>query len=128
MSHEASAIRTLIERWVAAIRAGDLEAVLAVHPEQVVLFDVVPPLQARGLDAYRRHWEDFLSEGPHSDFELGELHLVAGDTVAFAHALVKVTGETDFSVRLTLGFQKHGEQWWLTHEHHSTPMTAVASP
>lgn len=128
MSDETLAIHALIERWVAAIRAGELSAVLAVHPEDVVLFDVAPPLQAHGLDAYRRHWAGFLSAGPHADFELGELHLVAGDTVAFAHALVRVSGETNFSIRLTLGLQKRGDQWWLTHEHHSSPLLTATSP
>ncbi|MCE9673319.1 nuclear transport factor 2 family protein [Myxococcus stipitatus] len=122
MSDDEVAIRELIARWVDAIRAGELAAVLAPHPEDVVLFDVTPPLEARGLAAYRRHWEPFLLDGPHEDFELGGLRLVVGDTVAFAHASVKLSDGPDFAVRLTLGLEKRGGRWWLVHEHHSAPV------
>lgn len=36
-------IRLLIERWAAAVHAGDLNAVLADHADASVMFDVPPP-------------------------------------------------------------------------------------
>jgi ketosteroid isomerase-like protein len=47
-------IRGLIERWVAAVHAGDLPAVLAHHAPDLVMFDVPPPYDGvRGIQAYR---------------------------------------------------------------------------
>jgi ketosteroid isomerase-like protein len=54
-----SAIRALIERWAAAVRAGELESVLADHSEDIQMFDVPPPNEVRGIDAYRETWPPF---------------------------------------------------------------------
>ena len=40
---EDEQIRTLVERWVEAVHAGDLDAVLADHARDIVMFDVPPP-------------------------------------------------------------------------------------
>jgi ketosteroid isomerase-like protein len=55
-------IHTLIEDWAAAVRAGDLAAVLADHAPGIVMFDVPPPHQGvRGIDAYRETWPGFFA-------------------------------------------------------------------
>jgi ketosteroid isomerase-like protein len=47
-------IRTLVERWAAAVHAGDMDGVLADHAGDVVMFDVPPPHDGvRGIDTYR---------------------------------------------------------------------------
>ena len=59
-------IRTLIERWAAAVHEGDLATVLADHDPDILMFDVPPPEQGvRGLDAYRATWPGFF-ESPRS--------------------------------------------------------------
>ena len=59
MSDEAT-ITTLIHGWVKAIRDGDLDAVLADHSPDIVMFDVPPPDDGvRGLEAYRESWPPF---------------------------------------------------------------------
>ena len=40
---DAAQVRTLIERWAKAVHAGDLDAVLADHADDIVMFDVPPP-------------------------------------------------------------------------------------
>jgi ketosteroid isomerase-like protein len=45
-------IRNLIERWAAAVHAGDLDGVLTHHSDDIVMFDVPPPFEGiRGIDA-----------------------------------------------------------------------------
>ena len=54
MSTAAEEGRDLIERWAAAVHAGELDTVLAHHADDIVMFDVPPPHQGvRGIDAYR---------------------------------------------------------------------------
>ncbi len=36
-------IRTLIERWAAAVHEGDMATVLADHDPDILMFDVPPP-------------------------------------------------------------------------------------
>jgi ketosteroid isomerase-like protein len=64
-----SAIRALIERWAAAVHAGDLDGVLADHSEDIQMFDVPPPNEVRGIEAYRDTWPPFFEwqkQGPRS--------------------------------------------------------------
>ena len=47
-------IRGLVERWAKAVRTKDLGGILAHHPPEILMFDVPPPLQAKGIKAYKR--------------------------------------------------------------------------
>ena len=46
------AIRTVLEDWAAAVRRHDLASILAHHDPDVVMFDLPPPLQCKGIAAY----------------------------------------------------------------------------
>ena len=48
-----------------------------------------------------------------------ELHITAGETVAYCHALVMIF---DCTVRLTMGLRKDDGEWLIAHEHHSYPI------
>jgi uncharacterized protein (TIGR02246 family) len=121
----ASEVRTLFEAWMDAVRRKDLEGVLANHGRDIVLFDVPEPVQVRGIDAYRRSWDEFLVWV--TTFEADEIKVTAGNDVAFCHAIVRCAGRTEtepFAVRLTVGYEKRGGRWTVTHEHHSVPASA----
>ncbi|MDF2822972.1 MAG: hypothetical protein K0R68_380 [Mycobacterium sp.] len=129
MTEDQIQIRELVYRWVAAIRARDLDAVVADHTDDIVMFDVPPPYRGvRGLDAYRDTWPtffDFIATG--AFFDVLELDIAAGDRVAYAYALlrcgspVELTAAPAQRLRLTLGFRKDGDRWQVAHEHHSFP-------
>jgi len=60
MTDDEAQIRALIERWALAVHEGDLEAVLADHADDIVMFDVPPPEDGvRGIEAYRETWPPF---------------------------------------------------------------------
>src|SRR5829696_6659604 len=84
-------IRDLIERWAAAVHRGDMDAVLADHADDVVMFDVPPPHQGvRGLDAYRATWPGFFEwQASGAVFEIESLEVVAGEQVAWVWALLR---------------------------------------
>jgi ketosteroid isomerase-like protein len=54
-------IKTLIEAWADAVRRHDLPAILAHHDDDIVMFDVPPPLQSRGMAAYKKTWDLFFA-------------------------------------------------------------------
>jgi uncharacterized protein (TIGR02246 family) len=123
-------IRQLIERWARAVHAGDLDAVLADHAADIVMFDVPPPDDGvRGIDAYRDCWPPFFEwQRQGAVFDLVELHVVAGADVAYAHALLRcgtpeeLAKEPDRRLRLTLGLRREAGRWVVAHEHHSFPL------
>src|SRR5215207_6612179 len=91
-----SAIRELIEGWATAVRAGDLDSVLADHSEDIQMFDVPPPNEVRDIEAYRNTWPPFfewLKQG--AAFEILSLDVTAGDDVAFATALLRCGTEEE---------------------------------
>src|SRR5205807_1138598 len=57
-----AAIQALEERFAAAVRAKDLDAIMKVYApgSDLFVFDVVPPRQYVGADAYRKDWKGFL--------------------------------------------------------------------
>ena len=119
-------IRALVENWATAVRAKDMQGALAHHADDIVMFDVPMPLQARGMDEYKKTWELFFLENPGGpgSFDVTELHVTAGEQVAFCHALVKVFRST---VRLTVGLRKEKNEWLIAHEHHSYPLELSSS-
>jgi uncharacterized protein (TIGR02246 family) len=120
-------IRDLIERWAAAVHAGDMAAVLAGHSADIVMFDVPPPRQGvRGIEAYRETWPGFFHwQESGALFEIESLEVTAGADVAFAFALLRCGTPEQFErmpderLRLTIGLRKIDARWTVTHEHHS---------
>jgi uncharacterized protein (TIGR02246 family) len=128
MTHEQE-VRTLIENWVTAVHAGDLDTVLADHAPDIVMFDVPPPYDGvRGLDAYRDTWPGFFEwQRSGASFALESLDVTAGADVAFAHALLRCGTPDELAenpalrLRLTIGLRRSEGRWIVTHEHHSFP-------
>src|SRR5947207_14093964 len=91
MTDDEAQIRDLIERWTRAVRAGDLAGVLADHADDIVMYDVPPPYQGvKGIDAYEQTWPEFFQwQATGATFELVSLDVTTGDTVAYAHALLR---------------------------------------
>jgi uncharacterized protein (TIGR02246 family) len=121
-------IRQLIDGWAKALRAKDINVLMSYYTPDIVLFDLPPPLEYRGADAYRKNWEEWLPsfQGP-VGYEIRDLSITTGDDVAFCHSLNRISGtrtkgeETDVWVRATVGFRKIDGKWMITHEHLSVP-------
>ncbi|BBY74162.1 hypothetical protein MPRF_10610 [Mycolicibacterium parafortuitum] len=60
MTDNQRQIRDTVERWIEAIRARDIDGVLAAHTDDLVMFDATPPYDGvRGTAAYRDSWPPF---------------------------------------------------------------------
>jgi ketosteroid isomerase-like protein len=123
-------IKERIHSWVKAVQERDYDGILAWHHRDIVMYDVPPPFQSVGIDAYRKTWDLFLSvlEKGAQAFQLIDLHIVAGEDVAFCYSPMKCVYQDtrlqrviDLDFRLTVGFKKIDGQWWFVHEHHSVP-------
>lgn len=123
-------IRALLEAWADAVRRHDVPAILAHHDPDMVMFDVPPPLQCKGLTEYERTWDLlFRYHKPGIAFDIRELTVTAGLDVAFAVAIMHCgpnssptpADKEGFLFRLTVGLRKVSGAWRITHEHHSVP-------
>jgi uncharacterized protein (TIGR02246 family) len=129
MTSDEAEIRRLIERWVNAVQAGDLDGVLADHADDIVMFDVPPPENGvRGIAAYRATWPPFFKwQAQGATFEIVELDVTSSQDVAFAYALLRCGTPEELRkdpgnrLRLTIGLRKESGRWVIAHEHHSFP-------
>ena len=75
MSDYTAQIRALIENWADAVHRGDLDAVLADHSPDIVMFDVPPPEDGvRGIAAYRETWPPFFTWQRSEETRLNSSH------------------------------------------------------
>jgi ketosteroid isomerase-like protein len=123
MSAEAE-IRQMLDDWSAAVRAHDLESAVRGRSAEIVMFDVPAPLQARGIDAYRDTWTLYFRDPGSRRFALRETRVMAGEDVAWVHAILHCTTDDEPAGRLTMGLRRVDGRWVVEHEHHSFPMSA----
>src|SRR5262245_47671407 len=66
---------------------------MSAFAADVVSFDLGPPLQHGGGEAFARRWQELFESTPSPiDYEIGELSITATDEVAFSHSLNRMTG------------------------------------
>jgi uncharacterized protein (TIGR02246 family) len=118
----------LIKARVKAVRDKDIDGLLSHHAPDVLVFDVLSPLQYTGADKVRERADKWLSSYQSSiGYEVRDLSITAGDTVAFCHYLYRVSGtlkdggEVDMWVRATVCLRKLDGEWVIAHEHQSVP-------
>src|SRR5438445_10034082 len=127
---DAAYIQALKERFVAAFKAKDPDAIMKVYaPGQTLLvFDVVPPRQYVGAAAYRKDWQTFFGsfDGPIT-VELTDLDIVTDRNLAYSHSIQHVAGadkqgkKLDLPVRVTDVYKKARGRWQIIHEQVPVP-------
>jgi uncharacterized protein (TIGR02246 family) len=127
-SEDEAAVRAVVETWLAAIRRRDMAGILQNHFPDIVMFDVPPPFQSRGLEAYKTTWDLFYScTSDPVVFEPTEMSITAGANVAYVVATMRCAGSKanqepeGLDFRLTMGLRKIDDRWTIMHEHHSVP-------
>jgi PhnB protein len=128
-------ITELLDAFAAALRAKDARAAIACYAEDVVAYDLAPPLRAEGAamrnPEYLQQWFDtwaspIVSEG--RDIEIA----VSGD-VGYAHGLRHLTGtkkdgeKVDLWFRATACFRRERGGWKIAHVHNSVPFAMDGS-
>ncbi|THD70881.1 MAG: DUF4440 domain-containing protein [Bradyrhizobium sp.] len=130
-SRDEASIRALEDRFVAAVNAKDVSAIMKVYvpDESLLVFDVVPPRQYVGAKAYTKDWTDLLGtiNGP-LKFEISDVSVAVSGTMGFGHSIQHLTGTDtkgqpmDLTVRVTDVYRKIKGNWLIVHEHVSVPV------
>jgi ketosteroid isomerase-like protein len=129
-SADEGSIRQLYESWAKAFRAKDVTAIMSFYAsgDAVIAYDVIPPLQYKGFDTYKKDYTDFLApfKGP-VGIEFRDMHIYAGGDVGLVHCLERISGtmqngqKVDFWLRATSGLRKINGKWLIVHDHISVP-------
>lgn len=124
-------IRQLQDRWTKAFRAKDINGIMSIYEtgSDLVAYDIVPPLQYTGFDAYKKDYQDFLDQFQGAlDVEVRDVSIIAGDTVAFSRGLERISGtlksgdKFDSWMRFTECYRKSDGHWLAVHDHISVPV------
>lgn len=121
-------VRAVLDGWLDAVRAGDVDRICAYYAEHLRAFDAVAQLQFAGRESYREHWGVCLAAAPGPMvFELHDVHIEADGTLAFSHFLSrcgvieKDQSEKTSWFRGTQCYRRTADGWQIVHEHFSLP-------
>jgi uncharacterized protein (TIGR02246 family) len=121
-------IRQQTDKIVEGLRAKDLEGLKQLYAEDVVSFDVEPPLQHVGVDAKLKNWANVFAFFQEVTYEFRDLTFTVGDDVAFGHGFGRLSGTlrngtatNGMWVRATLCFRKTDGGWLIAHDQVSVP-------
>jgi uncharacterized protein (TIGR02246 family) len=126
---DVDAIKASYAGWQHAFQARDLDGIMAIYAPDVVAYDMVPPLELTGADAYRKDYTEFLAQfrGPVRT-EIPNIHVEQSGDRAYAFGLERLRGTltdgtaVDMWVRFTDGWERRKGRWLVAHEHVSVPV------
>lgn len=121
-------VRAILESWAKSTKESRNDDILKNHSEDLVIFDVLPPMKYESAAAYRRSWEDWHPETEAGAiFDLENLSITAGADIAFAHSFINCGGTLPDgksfrdTVRATFCLERVNGVWVVKHQHISKP-------
>ena len=120
-------IRAWLDRWTKAFTQMDVDSILVLYTDDVVAYDVVPPLQYVGKAEYRIDYQQFFSRYESLHVEVRDLHIGTSGDLGYASGLELISGtlkngqESNVWLRFTSLFRKSDGHWLDFHDHVSVP-------
>lgn len=126
---DKAAVESLYKQFSESFNKKDVKGIMALYAPDCFVFDIMPPRQYAGWDAYKKDWEDTLAAFPGPvTTTVSDLHITVAGPVAYTHYIVDGT-MTDGSgkashlvVRSTDVLRKSGSKWLIVQEHNSFPV------
>ena len=124
-------IDALEKRVGAGIEAKNADAIMAnyVPGDSLLVFDIIPPRQYTGWDAYKKDWTGFLNGCADSPkFDISDLDITADSKLAFSHSIQHLSctdakgNKMDMTLRVSDAYRKIKGKWLIVHEHVSAPV------
>lgn len=126
-------VLAFLDDFTYAVRSGDLDRIMSFYSDDVVAFDMMPPLRFVGAGMCREIWKEYFTDYfkfPVS-FSYSEQKIVAVGDVAYSFGLIHVAGtgksnhqKVDHWIRNTTCVQKRDGEWKIIHEHNSVPINS----
>lgn len=118
-----------MNRFMEAFISKDVDSMMSLFSPAMASFDIIPPLQYVGSEAYRKVWKETfaLFQDP-IRIEIRDLTIKSGKDIAFSCSFLHLSAtmmsgqKIDYWERLTCCFQKIGNKWLIVHEHVSLPV------
>jgi len=121
-------IKALEQRFVAAVKGRDINAIMSAYDENVFVFDLVPPREYVGAKVFKQDWDAVLAAFPGPiEFDITNLSITTDGNLGYSHSIQYVTltdnngAKSEFTLRVTDVYRKTDGKWSIIHEHVSAP-------
>ena len=121
-------IKALEQHIADGANARDVDAIVRNYAPDVLVFDIVPPREYKGADAFRKDWQGFFDRVGSIRIENSDLNVAGDGKMAFATYIAHLTGKArddnaiDVTMRITDVLRKSSGKWLIVHEHVSVPV------
>ena len=128
---DKQAIAALEQNIVKGAEAKDAKAILAnfADSDSLIVFDVIPPRECRGREAYLKNWQSALDGcADHPKMEIDDLVIDTDGSMAYSHSIQRFTctdakgNKSTVTLRATDVYKKADGKWSIVHEHYSVPV------
>jgi uncharacterized protein (TIGR02246 family) len=130
-SKDEQEIRALEDRYVAAVNAKDVDAIMKgyVPGNELFVFDLGLPRQHAGWNDYKKDWQDFFAvvQGP-LKLDIKDLVIMTEGKIAYSHSIQHVIwtnkdgSPTEMNASVTDVYRKFDGRWLIVQEHLSVPI------
>lgn len=128
---DKAAIQALEDTYNEGFNSKDVDKIMSVYApgKQLFVFDVVPPREYKGWDAYKKDFQELISAYPgpwKNTISEQAIHVVG--SVAYGHNIQsgEFTGKDGTKVkvvsRTTDIYRKKNGKWLIVEEHNSVPV------
>jgi uncharacterized protein (TIGR02246 family) len=130
-ARDKNAIAALEDRIAKAVEAKDANAIMANYTpgDTLVVFDLIPPREYRGWDAYLKDWQGILAGcADKPKMEISDLATESAGGLAYSHSVQHFActdakgNKVDLTMRTTDVYRKSSGKWLIVHEHNSVPV------
>ncbi|MEK7357442.1 MAG: nuclear transport factor 2 family protein [Bdellovibrionota bacterium] len=127
-------VEAFLDRFKQVFVKGDVEGVISFYDKDVIAYDMVPPLEFQGLDAYADSWRKNGGQMPGPWlFETKDERIYCESELAVVHHLVNcgATGPDGKMmsgwIRHTMTLRRRAGEWTIVHDHFSVPVDMKAN-
>jgi ketosteroid isomerase-like protein len=115
---------------IKAVNSSNVDAIMACYSAKpgLVVFDLIPPLQYAGPDAWRKNWDGFLKSIKGSlNVKQSDLVVEGSRRIAFSHSIWRWTmtdasgKASQITMRATNCYENQGGKWLIIHAQYSVP-------
>lgn len=128
MASTQTDIQTVFDRYVAAVKASDAQAMLSLYSDDVHVFDLMGGWEHHGVDAWRQTVEEWLGDqSMEQGCSLADLTIIEEGNLAVVRAMINYEytkdGEQDHMWnRGTWALRRIDGDWKIVVEHTSVPL------
>ncbi len=115
---------------IKAVNSRNVDAIMACYSAKpdLLIFDLIPPLQYAGPDAWRKNWDGFLKSMKGTmKVEQSDLKVEGSRRIAFTHSVWRWTmtdasgKASQITMRATNCYENQGGKWLIVHAQYSVP-------